>query len=337
MTPDFDRFREGVSFGRNFGRFGWLTGDKVSSYSSGDGLLANQVLSSGGLLRQYVTSPDGKKPWRLDFRFTGTPDPATAERLNALPTVGENAEVEFGYDPSSFYSGSTPKQVKVKAINWVRKQFACADNFVADMSLASPALLLESALDTLVIDEPSTGPFTHIGYRNADGEIVSQPLEEGTVYDLESDGKLGANWVLLWSGNHTDTDLSRHAGSIPVQVYEHRGLGVFFHDLQGAGIGAVYIRGFTVRFVMQNRVAHSLQFLLQQAAQGKDGFIRFQRFIGAFSGFLIGIAFFLPEGFFPMGMIQKDHRVCCKRKAGGFQTVFQILVDIQIPLIVPWE
>ena len=99
MTPDFDRFREGVSFGRNFGRFGWLTGDKVSSYSSGDGLLANRVLSSGGLLRQYVTSPDGKKPWRLDFRFTGTPDPATAERLNALPTVGENAEVEFGYDP----------------------------------------------------------------------------------------------------------------------------------------------------------------------------------------------------------------------------------------------
>lgn len=222
MTPDFDRFREGVSFGRNFGRFGWLTGDKVSSYSSGDGLLANQVLSSGGLLRQYVTSPDGKKPWRLDFRFTGTPDPATAERLNALPTVGENAEVEFGYDPSSFYSGSTPKQVKVKAINWVRKQFACADNFVADMSLASPALLLESALDTLVIDEPSTGPFTHIGYRNADGEIVSQPLEEGTVYDLESDGKLGANWVLLWSGNHTDTDLSRHAGSIPVQVVFQR-------------------------------------------------------------------------------------------------------------------
>ena len=59
--------------------------------------------------------------------------------------------------------------------------------------------------------------------------------------------------------------------------------------------------------------------------------------MGAFSGFLIGIVLFLPEGFLPMGMIQKDHRVCCKRKVGGFQTVFQILVDIQIPLIVPWE
>ena len=48
-------FREGVTFGRSFGRFGWMTGDRVSRYSSGDGLLANQVLASGALLPQYVT------------------------------------------------------------------------------------------------------------------------------------------------------------------------------------------------------------------------------------------------------------------------------------------
>ena len=184
-------FREGVTLGRNFGRFGWVTGDKVAAYSSGDGLLANQVLANGALLRQYVTGDDGKTPWRMLFRFFGNRDAAKSAELAALPVSGENREVEFGYDPSSFYSGRTPQSVKVHETNWIHKRFSYAGGFTADMNLLTPALLLESGFHSLELSDPVTSAFTHFGYRTAKGEVVSQPLRDGVLYDRKRDGELG--------------------------------------------------------------------------------------------------------------------------------------------------
>ena len=215
-------FREGVTLGRNFGRFGWVTGDKVAAYSSGDGLLANQVLANGALLRQYVTGEDGKTPWRMLFRFFGNRDAAKSAELAALPVSGENREVEFGYDPSSFYSGRTPQSVKVHETNWIHKRFSYAGGFTADMNLLTPALLLESGFHSLELSDPVTSAFTHFGYRNAKGEVVSQPLRDGVLYDRKRDGELGRNWVLFWSGDNREIDLAHHRGSIPVQVIFQR-------------------------------------------------------------------------------------------------------------------
>ena len=144
-----------------------MTGDRVSRYSSGDGLLANQVLASGALLRQYVTSADGKTPWRVNFRFSGDRDAAKAAELGALPKLNSSGEVKFGYDPSSFYSGSTPKEVVVRSCNWIRKQFSFGADLTVDMSLASPALLLESPCRLFHLDDPAVAPPTHFGYRTA--------------------------------------------------------------------------------------------------------------------------------------------------------------------------
>jgi len=214
-------FREGVSFGRNFGRFGWITGNKISSYASGDGLLANQLLSSGALLRQYVG--DGKNPWKVDFHFDGNCDDKAAKRLGSEPTAGNNLDLEFGYDPANFYTGGTPKEVAVKAINWIHKKFAYGNSFTADMSLASPALLLESAYDTLTLSDPAFSPYQYLGYRDADGKIQSQPLADNKIiYDRKIHGKLGRNWVVFWSGQNNDKDLSGHQGSVPLQLIFQR-------------------------------------------------------------------------------------------------------------------
>ncbi len=217
----YDGYREGVSYGQNFGRFGWITGNKISSYASGDGLLANQLLSSGALLRQYIG--DGKTPWKVDFRFDGKCDEKTAQRLESQPTLGGNLEIEFGYDPANFYTGGTPKEVAVKEINWIHKKFAYGKTFTADMSLASPALLLESAYDTLELSDPAFSPYQYLGCRDADGKIKSLALTNNAViYDRKIHGKLGRNWVVFWSGQNNDTDLAGHKGSVPLQLIFQR-------------------------------------------------------------------------------------------------------------------
>lgn len=212
-------FREGVTFGRSFGRFGWMTGDRVSRYSSGDGLLANQVLASGALLRQYVTSADGKTPWRVNFRFSGDRDAAKAAELGALPKLNSSGEVKFGYDPSSFYSGSTPKEVVVRSCNWIRKQFSFGADLTVDMSLASPALLLESPCRLFHLDDPAVAPPTHFGYRDREGKIISRKLGNGVIYDRRRDGNLGRNWILFWSETNAAADLAGHRGSVPLALY----------------------------------------------------------------------------------------------------------------------
>ena len=214
-------FREGVTFGRSFGRFGWMTGDRVSRYSSGDGLLANQVLASGALLRQYVTSADGKTPWRVNFRFSGDRDAAKAAELGALPKLNSSGEVKFGYDPSSFYSGSTPKEVVVRSCNWIRKQFSFGADLTVDMSLASPALLLESPCRLFHLDDPAVAPPTHFGfgYRDREGKIISRKLGNGVIYDRRRDGNLGRNWILFWSETNAAADLVGHRGSVPLALY----------------------------------------------------------------------------------------------------------------------
>ena len=212
-------FREGVTFGRSFGRFGWMTGDRVSRYSSGDGLLANQVLASGALLRQYVTSADGKRPWRVNFRFSGDRDAAKAAELGALPKLNSSGEVKFGYDPSSFYSGSTPKEVVVRSCNWIRKQFSFGADLTIDMSLASPALLLESPCRLFSLEDPTVAPPTHFGYRDREGKIISRKLGNGVIYDRRRDGELGRNWILFWSENNAAADLAGHRGSVPLALY----------------------------------------------------------------------------------------------------------------------
>ena len=212
-------FREGVTFGRSFGRFGWMTGDRVSRYSSGDGLLANQVLASGALLRQYVTLADGKTSWRVNFRFSGDRDAAKTAELGALPKVSASGEVKFGYDPSSFYSGNTPKEVVVRTCNWIRKQFSFGTDLTIDMSLASPALLLESPCRLFHLDDPAVAPPTHFGYRNREGKIISRKLGNGVIYDRRRDGNLGRNWILFWSENNAAADLAGHRGCVPLALY----------------------------------------------------------------------------------------------------------------------
>lgn len=215
---------EGVTRGGSFGRFGWVTSASLGDYSSGDGLLANQVLSDGAIARQYVFSPENPKLyWQIRFRFEGERDPDTAKRLGALPVTGPNSSVEFGYDPTQFYSGSTPGNVKVNAISWTRKQFTCGDLFTADMNLLSPALLLESAHRVFVLADSPTGAFTNIGWLNGKREVRSEAIAgNGVVYDRDRDGELGSNWIVLWNGANAEQDLAGHRGSIPLQVIFQR-------------------------------------------------------------------------------------------------------------------
>lgn len=215
---------EGVTRGGSFGRFGWVTSASLGDYSSGDGLLSNQVLSDGAIARQYVFSPENPKLyWQIRFRFEGERDPATAKRLAALPVTGPNSSVEFGYDPTQFYSGSTPGNVKVNAISWTRKQFTCGDSFTADMNLLSPALLLESAHRRFVLSDSPTGAFTNIGWLNGKREVRSETIAgNGVVYDRERDGELGSNWIVLWNSANAEQDLAGHRGGIPLQVIFQR-------------------------------------------------------------------------------------------------------------------
>lgn len=217
-------FAEGVTKGGSFGRFGWVTSASLGDYSSGDGLLANQVLSDGAIARQYVFSPvNPNLYWQVRFRFEGAKDAAVAERLKALPVTGPNASVEFGYDPTQFYSGSTPDAVKVNAISWTRKKFTCADAFTVDMNLLSPSLLLESAHREFVLFDSPTGAFTHFAYLTDGKEVRSNAVSADSVlYDRERDGALGSNWIVLWNGSNAERDLTGHRGSVPLQVIFQR-------------------------------------------------------------------------------------------------------------------
>ncbi len=216
-------FAEGVTRGGSFGRFGWVTSAFLGDYSSGDGLLANQVLSDGAIARQYVFSPANPKLyWQVRFRFEGTRDADHGRRLKALPVTGPNAAVEFGYDPTQFYSGSTPEAVKVNAVSWTRKQFTCADAFTVDMNLLSPSLLLESAHREFVLSDSPTGAFTNIAWRSGTKEILSSPVKDGVLYDRRRDGELASNWIVLWNGNNAEQNLTGHRGSVPVQVMFQR-------------------------------------------------------------------------------------------------------------------
>jgi len=223
-------FAEGVTKGGSFGRFGWITSDSVGAYTSGDGLLANQVLSSGALVRQYVfaerneLSSSGKEScWSLRFAFDGERDAAKEAELASLKTLSANVDVKFGYDPTKFYSGSTPESVKVKAIDWSRKKFSFSDKFVADMSLLSPSLLLESPCRRLSLSDPATGAFSRIGYIDSEGKTVSLPASaNGVLYDRDRDGRLGSNWILLWSDANSASDLAGHAGCVPLQAIFQR-------------------------------------------------------------------------------------------------------------------
>ena len=194
--------------------------NRIGQYSSGDGLLVNQVLAGGSLLRQ--TAFRNGKPWLLNFAFSGERDSKIAEKLSSEPVAGISQAIEFGYDPDNFYSGSTPKEVTVRNISWVRKRFSWKNDFTADMSMLSPALLLESSGNTLTLDLSSGSPLTDFGYRNSSGEIVSKQIAPGVLYDQKKDGKFARNWVLFWSRKNEDTDLAGHKGSVPVQVIFQR-------------------------------------------------------------------------------------------------------------------
>lgn len=217
-------YAEGVSKGGSFGRFGWITSAAIGSYTSGDGLLANQALSNGALARQYITY--GSKPedcWVTRFRFDGEKDSAKAAEVAALKTLSANVALQFGYDPNQFYTGTTPDNVVVKEISWTHKKFSCADAFVADMSILSPSLLLESPFNHFSISEPAGGRFTRIGYLNAEGRAVSLPAgRDGVLYDLAANSKLGSNWILFWDDSNSHKDLTGHLGSVPVQIIFQR-------------------------------------------------------------------------------------------------------------------
>ena len=213
---------EGVSKGGSFGRFGWMTSASIGSYSSGDGLLANQVLSNGALARQYISKGDMHKSddcWVARFRFDGIKDAAKASELGSLKTLAQNVALQFGYDPTQFYTGSTPENVAVKEISWTHKRFACADGFVADMSILSPSLLIESPYNKLVLSDPAGASMSYMGYLDADSKAAALPAgKNGVIYDATKNQKPGANWVLFWSDANTYKDLSGHSGSVPLQV-----------------------------------------------------------------------------------------------------------------------
>ncbi len=221
---DLHGLAEGVTRGGSFGRFGWITSDRLGAYSSGDGLLANQVLSSGAIARQYVTAA-GKagENYQVKFAFAGEKDPEAEAALSALPTIGANVEVQFGYDPSQFYSGGTPETVKVKEINWIHKRFVYDQRLAIDACLAAPALLVEGTQREFVLTDSPSGPFTHIGLLDAEGKASSFAISQpGVIYDLEAQGRLHSNWVVLWNGGDTETDLTGHVGNIPLQVIFQR-------------------------------------------------------------------------------------------------------------------
>ncbi|MFA6103076.1 MAG: hypothetical protein WCV67_07425 [Victivallaceae bacterium] len=217
-------YAEGVSKGGSFGRFGWMTSTAIGSYSSGDGLLANQILSNGALARQYISY--GSKPedcWVARFRFDGDKDSGKAAEVASLKTLGANVVLQFGYDPNQFYTGNTPDNVAVKEISWTHKKFSCADAFVADMSILSPSLLLESPFNQFSISDPAGGHFSRIGYLNSDGKAVSLPAgSDGVLYDQAANSRLGSNWILLWDDDNSFKDLTGHLGSVPVQIIFQR-------------------------------------------------------------------------------------------------------------------
>ena len=217
-------FAEGVSKGGAFGRFGWMTSAKISDYSSGDGLLANQVLSNGAIARQYINSESKTEGcWITRFRFDGEKDGAKAAEVAAMKTLGANVDIQFGYDPTKFYTGATPDNVAIKEISWTHKTFSCSDAFVADMSILSPSLLLESPFKQFILSDPAGGRFNRIGYLDSDGKAVSLPAgSDGVLYNLAANSKLGSNWILLWDDNNSYKDLTGHRGNIPVQIIFQR-------------------------------------------------------------------------------------------------------------------
>lgn len=224
LKKDMNGFTEGVSRGGSFGRFGWVTSANLGAYSSGDGLLANQVLSNGAIVRQYVMSIDNPKDiYRINFNFSGNTDKAKAKKLFAEKDMGKNVEIEFGYLPGMFYSSKTPDEVKVKTINWMHKKFSYKNDFMLDMSLASPAILLESPLNKFELMDSKSGAFTNIGYKNPDGQIVSANISgNGIIYDRKKDGDIGTNWIMLWCGKNSETDLAGHKGNVPLEVIFQR-------------------------------------------------------------------------------------------------------------------
>lgn len=217
-------FSEGVSKGGSFGRFGWMTSASISDYSSGDGLLANQVLSNGAIARQYINAEQKSDGcWIARFRFDGEKDNAKATEIAALKTLGANVNIQFGYDPTKFYTGVTPENVAIKDINWTHKKFSCADAFVADMSILAPALLLESPFKQFIISDPDGSKFNRVGYLNAKGKAVTLAAgNDGILYDATANAKLGSNWILLWDDNNSFLDLTGHRGSVPVQIIFQR-------------------------------------------------------------------------------------------------------------------
>ena len=224
ISKKMNGFAEGVSRGKSFGRFGWVTSASLGEYSSGDGLLTNQVLADGAIARQYVFSAANPKLfWRVNFRFEGKSDETKAGELASLPVCGTNRTLEFGYDPERIYTSTTNTKVKVNSVNWVGKKFSYGDNFTAKMNLLAPALRLESAKDMLVLTDSPTGKFSFAAWKTSDGKIKTVPLVAGkTVYDREKDGKLGANWMIFWNGKPEETDVAGHRGSIPLQVIFQR-------------------------------------------------------------------------------------------------------------------
>ncbi len=226
---EIDGFAEGVTRGGSFGRFGWTTSDKLGAYSSGDGLLANQVLASGAIARQYVNSRENEKEnYLVRFNFIGEKDPEMENAISCLSTIGENVDIEFGYLPGMFYSGSTPEQVKVKEINWIHKKHSYNDAFLMDACLVAPSLLVESAYKKFELSDSPTESFERIGYRQAGGKIFSgEASADGTIYDLEKNGALGSNWIMLWNGKNSTTDLNGHVGNIPLQIiFQHQPLSI---------------------------------------------------------------------------------------------------------------
>ena len=224
IKPEMDGFAEGVTRGGSFGRFGWVTSNTLGVYSSGDGLLANQVLSSGAIARQYVTAADNQRvPYCVNFEFDGELDNSFGDKIFSQTTAGANVELELGYMPKMSYSGKTPDEVKVKEINWIHKKFSYNNKFVADISLLSPAVLLESPYKKFQLSDPATGAFTNFGYKTCNGEIISGTISGNDIlYDKKKDGAFGANWIMFWNGNNTEVDLAGHRGNIPMQVIFQR-------------------------------------------------------------------------------------------------------------------
>jgi hypothetical protein len=224
LKPEMEGFTEGVSRGGSFGRFGWITSAGLGAYSGGDGLLANQVLADGGIARQYASNAENpRESFLCRFRFMGSKDNALSDKLFSRKAAYEDVEVEFGYLPGMFYTDKTPEEVKIHDINWIHKRFSYKKDFIADMSLASPSILLESPYNEFEIEDSKSGAFTHMAYKDAQGKVVSiKAGEDGNLYALDAHGAFGSNWIMLWNGNNTETDLAGQRGNVPLQIIFQR-------------------------------------------------------------------------------------------------------------------